>query len=786
MATQPPSLLLRIQNSSKKGDWQVFLAIYQPILVRFARSQGMRHDDAEDIALTVLDQLQHEIANWKFATGLKKFQSHLRESVLESAKKYERVRQHRQLTEGTPELPTEPRLGAEAAFEWLWTQEHIWFCLEQLDAEISDSWDITKAVQAEMLLLNDLSEAGAHNPSVPLGERRRQIEQAGPPPVHRKVDAYADPLPAGWIPGLITLAEIGRGVQGVSYLAIHESTGTKVMIKVFHRDYSDDPARRNAIEQAIQLAQNLQHPYIVPVYGMGNCQNGQLYVAMKHLDGCTLQQALQGGYPGMPATTEMQRLGWVRQASEAVCHAHQHGLLHLGLHDRNIVIDEHKNACVVDFGLPSLANETQPADAIRDLAAICVLLQVCFEQTEGQENDPQTLSPSQRDGLRAIIKQGLEARVGSLYQNVNQLRRDLIALEKNRAVLARSKDYGFRLKRFARSRIGTAVGGALLIAYAVYGHQLATGGRRAKLMAAEQVQDVRGIVNEIFASLKAEAERSLTPQSSHRQLQNLAGRYLQWLENLPDPKDHLRLDIANMLLLIADAQMQNTTTREPSSPSALMTLGKVHEAIPSDLEVEKSWTELLDRAAQIRVQAWLQADEIYRRRSFELDDSRRLQCLENADGLLTDERRHWFNQPSSLERRMRVEVAWMRYDADTGRFVKAHKHAQQVGQLLDKWMKLKSTTTAPTWIEPLMIDVVPNAAKALWEAGDVELAENWLWQDKNLSQRLGSSISQQNLALLHQISLARGGAAREKGQQWPVGWQFIHRLIHLVVKSRTP
>ncbi|NQU50196.1 MAG: protein kinase [Planctomycetes bacterium] len=786
MATQSPSLLLRIQNSSKNGDWQVFVAIYQPILVRFARSQGMRHDDAEDIALTVLDQLRYEIAKWNFAAGLKKFQAYLRDMVLASAQKYERVRQHRQLAEGSPDLPTEPRLGAEAAFEWLWTQEHIWYCLEQLDAEITDSWEIAKAVQAELLLLNDLSEAGARNPCVPLGERRRQIEQAGPLPVHRKVDAYADPLPAGWIPGLITLAEIGRGVQGVSYLAINESTGTKVMIKVFHREYSDDPARANAIEQAIQFAQNLQHPYIVPIYGMGHCQNGQLYVAMKHLQGCTLQQALMGGYPGMPATTEMQRLKWLRQASEAVCYAHQHGLLHLGLHDRNIVIDEHKNACVVDFGLPSLADENQPADAIRDLTAICTLLQTCFVRPDDHQNDSQCLSQNQLDGLHAIIRQGLEARIGSLYQNVEQLRRDLIALENNGAVFAQSIDFSFRAKRFFRSRIGTAVVGALLIAYTVYGHQMATGGRRAKLMAAEQVHDVRGIVNEIFASLKGEAERSLTPQSSHRQLQDLARRYLQWLEKLPEPKDHLRLDIANMLLVIADAQMQNTAARQPNSPSALLTLGKVHEAIPSDLEVAKSWTELLDRAAQIRLQAWLQADEIYRRRNFELDHSRRLQCLENADALLTDERRHWFAQPTSLERRMHVELAWMRYNADGGRFLKARKHAEKFAQLHATSLKLKAATDAPNWIEPMLNEVVPNAVQGMLEAGAVEQAEIWLWQDKNLRKQLGSPISQQNLALMHQIALARGGAPRPQGEQWPSGWQFIHRLIHQAVKSYAP
>lgn len=793
MSLDSPSLLQRVQDPADKTAWNDLVGLYSPILVRFARTQGMRHDDAEDIAVTVLEQWRKEIADWEFSAGLGKLQAHLRERVMERAGRFERVRRQRRQMGDVPRLPKQQHFSPQAAFQWLWTQEHIWYCLNQLDAPATEQWQLARQVQDQMGLLTHLSPAPDDtssanrsdntaansanvDPAYPLGTLRRQIEQAGPYPEKRLVDPYADPLPTGWIPGLITLAEIGRGEQGVSYLAVHEYEGTKVMVKVFHRRYADDPHRRSQIENAVQHAQSLHHAHLVPIFGMGLCQNGQLYVAMKHLAGCTLEQALNGGLPGLPQPSEQQRLRWIRQACDAVCHAHQHGLLHLGLHARNIVIDANQEACVVDFGLPSIHEADANADALTDLGALATLLRQCLDPTSSSR-EPDSLDGSQRAGLRAMLRQCDNLRQGSIYRAVDLFHRDLLALENRREVRARYNDKLFRLQRFARQRMVSAVLLALVLAFAFQSHQVANGGRRAKLEAAEQVAGVRNIVNQVFAGLQRETMRSLQPQSSQLQLQRLAQRYLDWLVELPNTEESLRLDIAGMLLLIAEAQIQTTEARQADSPSALLTLGEVHEAIPSEFKVAEPWTAELDRAADLRTRAWLLADEVYRRRNRNLDVTRRQQCLERAMELGREERRLWTDKPSSLLRRLRVELAWMRYHVDNQQWPKARTSQQKLAQLLADWLPLRDAEQAPIWLRQPLEQISLHAAKSMLARNRNDLAWPWLWRQVLIEKQLGQEASAQIQLLLHQISVQRAGREVEGGPNWSPFWRWLHAAI---------
>ncbi len=786
MPPSSPSLLLRIQDPADQTAWNSLIEVYSAILVRFARSQGMRHDDAEDIAVSVLEDWRKEIANWDFGSGISAIQKWLRKAVLEQTEKFDRVRRQRRQMGDVPRLPQQQRFSPQAAFQWLWVQEHIWACRLRVKQPADDPWEFAKQVDEEMDRLTELGPDAKTNRKLPLGERRRQIEQAGPYPAKRAVDPYADPLPTGWIPGLVTLAEIGRGAQGVAYLAVHEQDGSKVMVKVFHGEYAGDEERRNQIEIAVQHAQTLHHPHLVPIYGLGHCQNGQLYVALKHLAGCTLQQALNGGYPGMPNPTEQQRLTWMRQASEAVTHAHQHGLLHLGLHDRNIVIDDHKEARVVDFGLPASEPRRGSSDALTDLIALGKLLENCFE-ADSPQKEQGALTGTQRAGLRAILLQCQSARHGSMYRGVDALYRDLVALEQGHEVRARRNDRLYRLQRFARQRIGTAAVLAAVMAYAFYSHQVAAGGHRAKLNAAEQVADVRAIVNQVFDGLHGEAVRSLQPESSHRQLRDLAQRYLQWLQQSTIKDDGLRLDIAGMLMLIAEAQIQTTDARQPDSPSALLTLGELHEVVPSDVDVSDGWTAAADRAVDLRTRAWLLADEIYRRRQAADDFGRRLQTLEHARELSQVERRHWFEQPSSQLRRLRVELAWMRYHLDGQLWPQARTNQHHLLLLVQSWQRLRLGSAAessgtvdaeiPLWLGTGLTEVTLEAAQTMLQHGQPDSAWPLLWKQVDIDKALGRMPDERIQSLLHQMSMLRQGEPVENGPNWPLSWLWLHQAM---------
>jgi serine/threonine-protein kinase len=105
------------------------------------------------------------------------------------------------------------------------------------------------------------------------------------------------------------------------------------------------PRERERFRIEAEAAAALDHPNIVPIYGVGEAE-GQPFLAMKWVAGPTLAEALPAR---RGQVREMVRL--LAQVARAVHHAHQRGILHRDLKPGNILIDEHDQPLVADFGL---------------------------------------------------------------------------------------------------------------------------------------------------------------------------------------------------------------------------------------------------------------------------------------------------------------------------------------------------------------------------------------------------------------------------------------------------
>ena len=104
------------------------------------------------------------------------------------------------------------------------------------------------------------------------------------------VQPISDDLPelAG-DPGRYHLSgEIARGGMGVIFRGYDVDLGRDLAVKVILEAHRNHPEmiRRFAVEA--QIGGQLQHPGIVPVYGIGRLQDGRLYIAMKLVKGRTL------------------------------------------------------------------------------------------------------------------------------------------------------------------------------------------------------------------------------------------------------------------------------------------------------------------------------------------------------------------------------------------------------------------------------------------------------------------------------------------------------------------
>jgi serine/threonine-protein kinase len=172
------------------------------------------------------------------------------------------------------------------------------------------------------------------------------------------------------------LEEIGRGGMGVIYRARQRHSRRIVALK---RVVSYHPDSRETLERfrrEAQAAASLDHPNILPIYEIGQGEDGLPFFSMKYAAGGSLQKAA--------ATLRNQPRECVRlmaKVARAVQYAHEHGVLHRDLKPGNILLDAHGEAFVTDFGLAKWLDAS--TDLTRTLTIFGTLGYIAPEQAKG-------------------------------------------------------------------------------------------------------------------------------------------------------------------------------------------------------------------------------------------------------------------------------------------------------------------------------------------------------------------------------------------------------------------
>src|SRR5881392_1893413 len=142
------------------------------------------------------------------------------------------------------------------------------------------------------------------------------------------------------------LEEIGRGGMGVIYRARQRHSRRIVALKrilSYHADSQETLAR---FRREAQAAASLDHPNILPIYEVSECDDGLPFFSMKFAGGGSLLEAA-------PALRNEPRraVALVAKVVRAVQHAHEQGILHRDLKPGNILLDARGEPLVSDFGL---------------------------------------------------------------------------------------------------------------------------------------------------------------------------------------------------------------------------------------------------------------------------------------------------------------------------------------------------------------------------------------------------------------------------------------------------
>ncbi|MBL8754185.1 MAG: serine/threonine protein kinase, partial [Planctomycetes bacterium] len=150
--------------------------------------------------------------------------------------------------------------------------------------------------------------------------------------------------------------EIGRGGMGVVFEAVQESLGRKVALKVLPQAGLLTGNQLERFRREAQIAAQLHHSNIVPVFGSGE-SDGYHWYAMQFIVGASLDswRAEQAAAPPQGSGAWRARARFVarvgEQAASALHYAHGLGTLHRDIKPANLLVEHHDQVWVTDFGL---------------------------------------------------------------------------------------------------------------------------------------------------------------------------------------------------------------------------------------------------------------------------------------------------------------------------------------------------------------------------------------------------------------------------------------------------
>ena len=271
------------------------------------------------------------------------------------------------------------------------------------------------------------------------------------------------------------LEEVARGGHATIAVARDRNLRRIVAIKSLKKDGENAADSVDAFVAEAKVTAQLDHPAIIPIYGLTGDGNHGVHLSMKLVNGKTLRDYLRNlklnyktrGIRNFDeAALLRKRLELFLRVCDAVAYAHHRNIMHRDLKPENIMLGEYMEVYVMDWGLakpipregeehaearkivgtpryfPPEALRGERCDARADIFSLGLILQEivtlrfaiggkdekeCMERIVNGEAEPiEHLFRRRIDrALKAIIRKATAYRVGDRYQSVAELAEDL-------------------------------------------------------------------------------------------------------------------------------------------------------------------------------------------------------------------------------------------------------------------------------------------------------------------------------------------------------------------------
>lgn len=181
---------------------------------------------------------------------------------------------------------------------------------------------------------------------------------------------------------------LGQGGSGKVFLALDRAMRRRVALKVLRRGASARPEAVSRFLQEAQVAAQLEHPNIIPVYDWGVLPDGQPYYTMR----VVLQRSLKDVLllPAHDAEWPLaKKLGLLAQVCHAMEYVHARGVVHRDLKPSNVLLGRYGEVYLSDWGIAKssgqldLASGPESASSLRAGALLGTPGYAAPEQAQG-------------------------------------------------------------------------------------------------------------------------------------------------------------------------------------------------------------------------------------------------------------------------------------------------------------------------------------------------------------------------------------------------------------------